>query len=116
MGSCIFVLYGMYMVTMNELKATLKVSAQAGKSTVNKTSLESMTQDDDFHEGKRHKSHISNNTSQAAKKSTTPVPTSAVAKLPPKAVLTQNFFAPLRPTDMNMVTIGAGGSQVGRHQ
>jgi hypothetical protein len=31
------------MVTMNELKATLKVSAQAGQSgAVNKTSVESM--------------------------------------------------------------------------
>lgn len=41
--------YGMYMVTLNELKATLKVSAQAGKRGVlNKTSVKSMAQDDNF--------------------------------------------------------------------
>jgi hypothetical protein len=65
MGSCFLALYGTHTITLNDLKATLKVSAQAGQSgTVNKTSLESMAQDDDFHKGKRHKRHISNNTSQ----------------------------------------------------
>jgi hypothetical protein len=35
-------LYGMYTVTLNELKAVLKVNAQAGQScAVNKTSVES---------------------------------------------------------------------------
>jgi hypothetical protein len=44
------------------------VNAQAGQSgAVNKTSLESMAQDDDFQEVKRCKRHISNNTSQTAK-------------------------------------------------
>jgi hypothetical protein len=39
------------MVTLNELKAVLNVRAQAGQSgAVNKTSVESMTQDDDFWE------------------------------------------------------------------
>jgi hypothetical protein len=46
----------MYAVTLNELKAVLKVSAQAGQSdVVNKTSVESMARDDDFQEIKRHK-------------------------------------------------------------
>jgi 2-polyprenyl-6-methoxyphenol hydroxylase-like FAD-dependent oxidoreductase len=41
--------YGMYMVTLNELKAILKVSAQAEQNgVVNKTSVESLAQDDDF--------------------------------------------------------------------
>jgi hypothetical protein len=31
------------------------------------------------------------------KKSSKPVPSSAAVMLPPKAVLTQNFFTPLRP-------------------
>jgi phosphatidate phosphatase PAH1 len=61
----------MYTVTMNELKAVLKVSAQAGQSgAVNKTSVKSMVQDDDFREVKRRKRHNSNDTSQTAKKST----------------------------------------------
>jgi hypothetical protein len=102
----------MYMVTLNELKAVLKVNAQAGQSgEENKTSVESVAQDDDFWEVKRCRRHISNETSQTTKKSPKPVPTSAAVKLPPKAVLTHNFFAPLRTTDMNMETTGAGGSQ-----
>jgi DNA-binding LytR/AlgR family response regulator len=39
----------MVMVKLNELKATLKTSVQAGQSfVVNKTSVESTAQDDDF--------------------------------------------------------------------
>jgi hypothetical protein len=38
--------YGMYRVTLNELKAVLKMSAQAGRSgVVNETSVESTDQD-----------------------------------------------------------------------
>jgi hypothetical protein len=44
-------LYGMYTVTLNELKAVLNVSAQAGQSgEENKTSMASMAQDDYFWE------------------------------------------------------------------
>jgi hypothetical protein len=43
----------MYAVTLNELKAILKVSAQERQNgTVNETSVESMAQDDDFQEVK----------------------------------------------------------------
>jgi hypothetical protein len=53
------------------LKAVLKVSAQAGQGgAANKTPVESTAQDDDFQEAKRHKRRISNDTSQTAKKST----------------------------------------------
>jgi hypothetical protein len=41
------------------------------------------------------------------RKSTKPVPTSAAVELPPKEVLTRNFFAPLRTTDMDTNTTGA---------
>jgi hypothetical protein len=89
-------LCGMYAVTLGEQKAVLKMSAQTGqRDAVNRTSVESTAQDDDFQDVKRHKRHISNNTSQTAKKSIKPVPTSVALKLPPKAVLTSNFFAPL---------------------
>jgi hypothetical protein len=94
----------MYTVTLNELRAILKVSVQAGQSgVVYKTSVESMAQDD-FQEVKRCKGHIANNTSQSAKKSTKPVATSTAIKLPPKAVLSHNFFTLLRTTDMDMGT------------
>jgi hypothetical protein len=69
------------------------------------------TTHDDFQEVNRCKRHVSNNTSQTAKKSTKSVPTSAAVMLPPKSVLTGNFFAPLRTTDMNTETTGAVGSQ-----
>jgi hypothetical protein len=59
---------------------------------------------------KIHKRHISNNTLQIAKKSTIPVPTTAAVKLPPKAVLTLNFFAPLRTTDIDMESTGLQAS------
>jgi hypothetical protein len=100
-------LYGMYTVILNELKAVMKVSAQAGQNcVVNKTSVESAAQDDDYHEVKGRNRNISNNTSQTAKKSTKPVPTSAAVKLPPKAVRTPKFFAPLRTPDMDTETTG----------
>jgi hypothetical protein len=100
-------LYGIYTVTLNELK----VSAQAGQSgAVNKTSLESRVLDDNFQEVKRRMRHFSNDTSQTAKKSNKSVPTSTAVKLPPKPVLTRNFFAPLTTTDMGTGTTGAGQS------
>jgi hypothetical protein len=63
----------MYAVTPNELMAVLKVSAQGGQSgAANNTSVESTAQDDDFQDVKRRETY----TSQTAKKSTKPVPTS----------------------------------------
>jgi hypothetical protein len=87
------------------LNAVLKVSAQAGHcGALNKTSVESTAHD--FQEV-RCKMHISNNTSQTAKNSTKPVPTSAAVEIPPKVVLTRNFFSPLRTTGMDMETTDA---------
>jgi hypothetical protein len=51
-----------------------------------------MAQDDNFQEINRQRRHISNNTSQTAKKLNKPVPISTAVKLPPKAELTRNFF------------------------
>jgi hypothetical protein len=62
--------------------------------------VESTAQDDDFQKVKGRKRRISKNTSQAAKNSTKPVPTSSAVKLPPKAVLTRKLFAPLRTIDI----------------
>lgn len=65
----------MFAVTLNEVKAVLKVIVRAGQSgTVNKISEESAGRDDDMQEVKRCKRSIFNNTSQAANKSTKPVP------------------------------------------
>jgi hypothetical protein len=84
----------------------------------------SRAQDDDFQEVKRRKKHISNNTSQTAKKSTKPVPISAAVKMSSKAMLNDDFFVLLRCIHMDMETYWrrehnavAGGSkkQVDRH-
>jgi hypothetical protein len=61
-------LYGMLTVTLNELKAVMKMNAQAGRSrAVNETSLESTAQGDDFQEVKRPKRHINKDTSETAR-------------------------------------------------
>jgi hypothetical protein len=109
----------MYTVTLKELQAVLKVNTQTGQcGAVNKTSLKSTAQDDDFQKVKRHKRPISNDTSETTMKSTKSVPISTTVMQTPEAVPTRNFFAPLRTNDMDMETtgtektIGAGG----RHQ
>jgi hypothetical protein len=82
----------------------LKVSAQAGQSgAVNKTSVTSTVQDDDSNEIKRRKRNISNDTSQAAKKPTKPLPASPSIKLPSKAVLA-HIFSPGRTIDTDTET------------
>jgi hypothetical protein len=87
---------------LNELEAVLKVKAQPGKcGAVTKTSLQSAAHEDDFQELKRRKRHISNGTSQTAKKSITSAPKSAAGKLPTKTVINRNFFAPLRIDNMD---------------
>jgi hypothetical protein len=86
----------------------LKVSPQTGQSgAANKTSLKSTALDADFHEVKTCKRYFSNDTSWTAKKSAKSVPTTIAIKLPPKPMLTHNFFAPLRTTDMDTETTGA---------
>jgi hypothetical protein len=100
--------YCMYTVTLKELKAALKMSAEAGQyGVVNKISVASTAQDDDFQEVKRSERHIPNDIAQTAKNSTKQVPTSATVKMPPKAVLIRNFLAPLRTTEMDTETTGA---------
>jgi hypothetical protein len=100
-------LYSMYMVTLKELQVVLKVNTQTGQSgAVNKTSLESMAQDDDFQEVKTRKRRTSNDASEMTMKPTKSVPISPTLKQTPKAVPTRNFFTPLRTNDMDMETTG----------
>jgi hypothetical protein len=101
-------LYGMYMLTLIELRA-LSAQVKHGDS-LNKTSSESMAQDDDFWEVKKRKRHNSDDTSQLAKNSTKTVPISAAFKLPPKELSTRNFFALLRTTCTDTEIAGATNS------
>jgi hypothetical protein len=111
-------LYGMYMITLKELQAVLKVNSQTGRSVaVNKTSVET-TQDYDFQEIKRRRRRVFNDASETTMKSTKSVPISTTVKQTPKAVRTRHYFAPLRTNDMDMRDYrhredpnGAGGSQ-----
>jgi hypothetical protein len=55
--------------TTERADAVLKMNAQAGQNGImNKTSLESTAQDEDLQAVKRRKKHISNDTSETAKK------------------------------------------------
>jgi hypothetical protein len=86
---------------IEKLKTILKGSKRVAKSgAVNKTSLKSTAQDDDFQEVKRRKRHISTDTSETNQ--------SQYPQLPPKAVPSRNLFAPLRTNDMDTETTGAG--------
>jgi hypothetical protein len=61
------VLYDMYTATLNEMKAALKVSGEAGQSSaVNKTSVKTTMAQGNFQKVKGCKSHVSNNTLQTA--------------------------------------------------
>jgi hypothetical protein len=105
----------MYTATLNELKAVQEASAQAGQSgAVNKISLESTAQDDDFREVKRRK----------RKSLITPhrQPRNLLNQSPrlqlPNPVLISNFFATFSSIDMDTGdywsrerTIGTGGPQ-----
>jgi hypothetical protein len=105
-------LHDMYMVTLKELQAVPKVNTQTGQSgAVNKTSLKSTAQDDDFQEVKICRRRISNDTSETTMKSNKSVPISTTVKQNPKAAPNRNFFAPLRTNDMYTENTGAGGSQ-----
>jgi hypothetical protein len=80
-------LYGTYAVTLNLLKAVLKVCARSGQSgVVSETSVESTVEDYDSQEVKRRKKHIPNNTMETAKKYAKPISTYASVKFPPTAV------------------------------
>jgi hypothetical protein len=71
-----------------------------------------MAQNDDLREVKTRKRCYSDDTSHTAKKSTISVPKSAAVKLPTKAFIFHNLFAPLRTNNMNMETTRAEGTQI----
>jgi hypothetical protein len=75
----------------------------------NKTSVESIGQNDDFREVKERKRRYSDDTAQTAKKETISVQKSAAVQLPTRAVtcIIRNFFAPLRTKDMDTETTAA---------
>jgi hypothetical protein len=88
-------LYGSYTVTLNELKDVLKASITAKSGTTGPS-----PQDDGFQEVRRRKRH---NTQEAAKTSNEGAVQSALQPEAnsPKEVVTRNFYAPLRTTNMD---------------
>jgi hypothetical protein len=88
-------LYGKYTVALQELKAVLKASTPADPTHSPKPTP---TQEDGFTEARRRKRQSSDEAAQTSKKA---VPTAVSAPINTHAkVITQNFFAPLRTTDM----------------
>jgi hypothetical protein len=81
-------LYGMYTVTLNELKAVLKEGTPAGQSKAPKSAA---TQEDG-----RRKQHSTNKTAQTSKKAACTTVDTA-----PKEVATRNFFTLLRAPDID---------------
>jgi hypothetical protein len=79
-------LYGMYTVTLNDLKALLKASSPAGKCVTPKWAA---PREDGFKEVRRRKRHSSNEAAPTTKKAV-----SAAEVAPQKEVPTRNFFAP----------------------
>jgi hypothetical protein len=102
------VLYGMYTVTLKELQAVLKENTKTRQiGAVNKTSLESTAQDDDFQDVNGRRRRISNDISETTMKSTKSIPISTIVKQTLKAVPNRKFFEPLRTNNMDMETTGA---------
>jgi hypothetical protein len=87
-------LYGTYIVTLNDLKAILRTSNSAGKTT------EKPSQEEGFQEVRRRKRHSTTKTAPTSKKAM-PTAASAAASTPQKEVATGNFFTPLRATEMD---------------
>jgi hypothetical protein len=107
----------MYIITLNELKAVLRVIAHAGQSGVNKTSVESMAEDN-FREVKSRKRCSSDITSETAKKSTILVPKSTAVQLPTKAIIPRSELITGRLLEQrtHYRSRRPAENRVGRHQ
>jgi hypothetical protein len=92
-------LYGIYTVTLDELKDLLKASNLAGQQT---------TQEGGFQEVRRWKRRATHETAGISKKSALKTETSPGLNItpPPKEVVTRNIFAPLRAADMDTDATG----------
>jgi hypothetical protein len=88
-------LYGIYTVTLNELKGLLKASTAAKSGTTG-----TPRQDDGFQEVRRRKRHNTQEAANTPKKLAVRPPTQPEFHSP-KEVVTRNFYAPLRTTEMN---------------
>jgi hypothetical protein len=80
-----------------KLKAVLKESTPAGQS---KTPKSAATQEDGFKEVRRRKRHSTNETVPTSKKAV-PIAASTAEDTPSKEVVTRNYFAKLRVSDMD---------------
>jgi hypothetical protein len=94
-------LYGIYIVTLNELKAVLKVSTLADQTRALKSTGLQTTGENGFTEIRRRNQHSIDETTQTSKEVAVLAKTSAALNTPlPKYVITQKFFAALQTADM----------------
>jgi hypothetical protein len=95
-------LYGTYTVTLQGIKAVIKARTLADQTNIPKTTGQQTNKKDDFQEVRRRKRRATNETTGTSKKATVQNKTSTALNIPlPKEVVTRNFFAPFRATDMD---------------
>jgi hypothetical protein len=99
-------LYGTYTVALKELKFILKASDSAGGATTASEPVKP-TEEDGFKEIRRRKQHSTNEAAPTSKKLA-----AETKNTPNKEIATRNFFAPLRATNMDTDTSGAGATAV----
>jgi hypothetical protein len=99
-------LYDTYTVTLDELKDLLKASTLADQTNSPKATGQQTTQEDGFREVWRRKWRAPDKTDSTSKKVAVKNKTSPVLNIPPKEVITQNFFAPLRAVGMDTDSSG----------
>jgi hypothetical protein len=92
-------MYGTYTVTLQELKAVIKARTQTDQTNIPKTTGQQKNKEDDFQEVRRRKRRATDETTGTSKKATVQTKTPTALNIPPKEVVTRNFFAPLKAAD-----------------
>jgi hypothetical protein len=86
---------------LQELKAVIKARTLADQTNIPKTTGQQRNKVGDFQEVRRRKSRATDETTGTSKKATVQTKTSTALNIPPKEVITRNFFAPLKAADMD---------------
>jgi hypothetical protein len=94
-------LFGTYTVTLQELEAVIKARILADQINIPKTTGQQTNKEDDFQEVRRRKRRATDETTGTSNKETVQTKMPAALNIPPKEVVTRNFFAPLKAADMD---------------
>jgi hypothetical protein len=83
-----------YTVILKELKAVIKARTLADQINVPKTTGQQTKKEDDFQEVRRRKRRATHETTGTSKKATVQTKKSSALNMPPKEVVTRNFWPP----------------------